>query len=185
MRWSEEETTVDATSKDDLLAAIERERAGWEALLAEVGEDRMEQPGAAGDWTFKDVVAHLSGWRERTLARFAAARPGEEPAPPPWPAEFDEETDEGLERINGWMYERNKDRSLADVLAESRQQFRQMGEVVAALPEPDLMEPGRFPWMWTEDRPLGPANLSSSFGHLHEEHEPAIRAWLASLDEKT
>ena len=53
------------TTKGDLLEAIEREREAWEALLAEVGEDRMLEAGPMGEWTFKDLVAHLNGWRAR------------------------------------------------------------------------------------------------------------------------
>ncbi|HNP74253.1 MAG TPA: hypothetical protein PKK15_24250, partial [Kouleothrix sp.] len=61
-------------SKAALLELIERERGLWDAMVAEVGEGRMLQPGASGDWSFKDVVAHLNGWRIVTLARLAAAR---------------------------------------------------------------------------------------------------------------
>jgi len=170
---------MDATSKDALLAAIDAERAGWEALLTEVGAARMELPGVTGDWTFKDVVAHLNGWRELTLVRLG--RPGpDEPAPPAdWPDDFDEDTDAGIDRINDWFWARAKDRPLADVLAESREQFRRLRDAVAALPEADLLTPGRFQWLGGEA--LGPAVIGGTVGHLHDEHEPAIRAWLAQV----
>ena len=167
------------TTKAELLDAIRAERRGWEALLAEVGEERMTQPGVTGDWTFKDTVAHLNGWRERTVARLEAARGGTADAPQPWPAEFDEETDEGVDRINDWFYERSKARSLGEVLGESRQQFERLEAAVAALSEEELFDRHRYPW--TDGEPLGPAVLGGSFGHLHEEHEPGIRAWLAKL----
>lgn len=171
---------MDATTNDDLLATIYREIAGWAALLAEIGEDRMERPGASGAWTFKDVVAHLNGWRSRTVAHLEAVGRGEEPPSPPWPTGLSEETDEGIDRINDWFYERSKDRPLADVLAEAREQVAQLRMAVAALPERDLFEPGRFAWM--RGQALGPGIVGGSFGHLHEEHEPANRAWLADLD---
>ena len=137
----------------------------------------MEHPGVTGAWTFKDVVAHLNGWRELTLVRLE--RPGpDEPAPPAdWPDDFDDDTDAGTDRINDWFWARAKNRPLADVLAESQEQFRHLRDAVAALPEADLLTPGRFPWL--DGEALGPAVLGGSFGHLHEEHEPAIRAWLA------
>jgi hypothetical protein len=168
-----------ATSKEQALDRIERERASWDALRAEVGEGRMERPGAAGAWTFKDVVAHLNAWRRRSLARLEAGRRGQPLPPPEWPAEFTDETDEGVERINAWIYEANRGRPLRDVLAESREQFRQLSSIVAALPEEELTDPGRFPW--TGGTSLARAILGGDiFSHLHEEHEPAIRAWLAS-----
>jgi hypothetical protein len=166
-------------SKADWLDQIEREQAEWEALLTEVGPERMAVPGAAGDWTFKDVAAHLNGWRVRTVARLEAAARGQEPPPPHWPAEYDDDTDEGVEAINRWMYEQDRNRSADEILAQSRDQFRRMRDAVAAVPEADLLQPGRYPWLG--DYPLSEV-VNGTVGHLHEEHEPAIRAWLAGLD---
>ena len=42
---------------------------------------RMDQPGVAGQWSVKDVVAHLASWRKRTVARLQAAARGA-PEPP-------------------------------------------------------------------------------------------------------
>ena len=42
----------------------------------------LEQPGAMGDWTFKDVAAHLTAWRRRTVVRLEAAARGEAEPPP-------------------------------------------------------------------------------------------------------
>ncbi len=69
-------------TKDELLASIEGERDAWNALVSEVGEGRMEEPGPMGAWTFKDLAAHLTGWRERTIGRIEAAGRSE-PEPPP------------------------------------------------------------------------------------------------------
>jgi hypothetical protein len=158
-------------SKTELLAQIDEETAVWDRLLAEVGEERMLLPGATDAWTFKDVMTHLIGWRRRTLARLEAAQQGTEPPPPPWPAELDDD-----DTINAWIYEQNRDRPLADVLAESREQFRRMRELTAAIPEDALLDPNRFAWI--KGWPLGAA--VNSFIHLHEEHEPTLRAWLAA-----
>ncbi|HET8629787.1 MAG TPA: ClbS/DfsB family four-helix bundle protein [Thermomicrobiales bacterium] len=168
-----------ATNKEQVLDRIERERAFWEALLAEIGEGRMERPGAAGAWTFKDVAAHLNAWRRRSLARLEAGRRGQPVPSPEWPADLDDGTDEGTEQINAWIYQANRGRPLGEVLAESRGQFRQLSDIVAALPEEELTAAGRFPWMGGTS--LAQAILGGDFfSHLHEEHEPAIRAWLAS-----
>src|SRR3954452_6011288 len=96
--------------KQELLERIEREADLWEVFLSEVGEERMEQPGAAGEWSFKDVVAHLSAWRANTLARLRAARQDQTPSSQFWPAGWDEENDKDLEKINEWIYKENCDR---------------------------------------------------------------------------
>jgi len=92
---------------------------------------------------------------------------------PAWAADLPDEEDD--DRINAWIYRQGHDRPLAEVLAESRRQFAQLRELVAGLPEDVLTEPGRYDWM--DGYPLG-ATLEFSFGHLHEEHEPTLHAWL-------
>ena len=53
-------------NKSELLNGVREEYRQWEALLNQIGEARMDQPGAAADWSIKDIVAHLTGWRRRT-----------------------------------------------------------------------------------------------------------------------
>jgi hypothetical protein len=167
-------------SKAMVLERIEAERQIWEALLAEVGEERMERPGVNGIWTFKDMMGHLIGWRVRTVDRLNAGVRDEPPVPPPWPADLGPgDEDEAVnDRINAYFYAHYKDRPLADLLAQSRLQFVQMREAVQALSEHDLLTANRFPWL--EGWPLV-AVITGSFGHLHEDHEPDIRAWLARI----
>jgi hypothetical protein len=157
------------------LERIGRERQMWERLLAEVGDDRMLEPGAAGAWSFKDVVAHLNGWRVLTLARLEAARDGRDPEPPPWPAHLDEDVESDLDEINDWIYRAGQDRSLQDLLAEYSQSFDRMAAAVSAVSDQDLTNPARYPWLG--GHPLE-AVLDGTFGHFHEEHEPGLRAWL-------
>jgi hypothetical protein len=168
------------TTKVQLLEAIQAEHTTWHTLLDTIREDRMLLPGAAGpDWTFKDVIAHLTAWRGRTLAELQAGLQHTEPAPPPWPAEFDEDDPAGLEQINTGIYDANRDRSLAEVLRESEDAWQQMADLVRAMPDDDLLDPRRFAWM--RGAPLGPTVVQSSFEHLHEEHMSAIQAWLETL----
>lgn len=159
-----------------LLKTIDHESELWERFLSEVPGGEMERPGAMGEWTFKDVVAHLSAWRRRTLERLSAARRDRTPVSNFWPAGWDDDDDDDLEKINQWIYEENCDRSLREVLNESREQFRYLRELVRLLPEEALFEPTRFDWM--DGKPLTDI---VNFDHFHEEHEPELRQWLATL----
>ncbi len=156
-------------TKDELLTSIQTERGEWNALVSKVGEGRMDEPGPMGAWTFKDLAAHLTGWRERTIGRIAAAGRGEPEPPPPWPAGLTED-----DAINDWIYNQNRDRPPHDVLADADRSYERLAAAVAALPEEAVTTPGYFPWM--EGRALADGDL---FGHLHEEHEPDVEAWLA------
>jgi hypothetical protein len=165
-------TEETAPSKGQVLAAIDRERDAWETLLAEVGEARMLAPGAMGEWTFKDLAAHITGWRAWSLQRLEAAAQGRPEPPPVWPA--DRVSDD---EINAWIHDINQDRLLGEVIGESRESYARLGEIVQMLPDDALNDPGRFPWL--EGRALGPEIVSGAFfSHLHEEHEPEIRRWL-------
>ena len=65
--------TTGPISKKQLLAEMQSEQAAWLAWLDEIGEENMTQPEVAGGWSIKDIVAHITGWRRRTVLRFRAA----------------------------------------------------------------------------------------------------------------
>jgi hypothetical protein len=163
---------TEADPRAALVAHIDAERAWWRDLVAEIGEARMTEPGPMGEWTFKDLATHLLGWRERTIARLEAAAEGREPPPPPWPAELEDD-----DPINDWIHERSRDRSVREVLGDIDQSYERLSRAVSALPADLVSRPDAFPWLGGES--LEDADL---FGHVHDEHEPSIRAWLAGRD---
>lgn len=155
-----------------VFAAVRQEWDAWEALVAEVGPDRVTEPAFAGGWSFKDIAAHLTGWRSRTLDRLEAATRGLPDPPPPWPAAYDDD-----DKINTWIYERNRERPAMAVLNDASSSYARLRDAIESLPEADLFDRDRFPWL--EGSSLGDAVLSGDlFGHLHEEHLPDIREWL-------
>jgi hypothetical protein len=153
----------------ELLAELKSENESWERLLAQIGEDRMEEAGAAGAWSIKDVVAHLTAWRRRTVGRLEAAANGQPEPAHEWPADLHED-----DEINAWFHARDRDKSVRDVLSESRRVFQQLAAAIEKFPEAALDDPGRFPWM--QGTPLSGAAF---FAHFHNEHEADMRAWLS------
>lgn len=161
-----------ASEKDAALRRIDVEQAQWQETVAEVGEDRMDEPGPMGDWTFRDLVAHLTGWRSYSVARLEAVARGEADAPLPWPPVLT--TDD---EINAWIRDTAARQSLADVLADYDATFGRLRAVVEALPDDTLADAGATPWM--NGASIGEAIVSGRyFDHWHEEHEPEVRAWL-------
>lgn len=155
--------------KEELLSGLHDEYRNWLALLAEIGPQRMDRPGVAGDWSIKDVVAHLTGWRRRTVGRLGAVARGEPEPPLPWPPELQSD-----DEINDWIYRSSKDLSVREVLDQSDAVFRQVVAALESIPEETLANANQFPWM--EGQPF---NAAAFFGHFHEEHEADMRAWLA------
>jgi hypothetical protein len=69
----------DHMPKVQLLDMIQTARADWEALLAGIPEAWMGEPGVAGEWSVKDVVAHIArGERENIGVVHAHAVVGSE-----------------------------------------------------------------------------------------------------------
>lgn len=162
-------------NKSELLNGFQEEYRQWEELLDQIGEARMNQPGAAADWSIKDIVAHLTGWRRRTVARLQVAQRGEPEPPPYWPAHL-----QTVDEINAWIYETNRGRSVREVLDDSDQVFQQLLAAFAGLPDEVLSDPARhLPWLEAES--INPADF---FGHFHEGHEPDMRAWLARVEKE-
>lgn len=155
---------TDYITKTQLLAMIQTARADWEALLADIPSAWMTEPGVAGEWSIKDVIAHIA-WGERESLGVAQARAvvGSEL----WQLSEDER--------NAAVFEQNRHRELGDVLAESRQTFHRYLEAVAVLTEEELNDPGRFAQMPPGWRPW---RILFDPGH-YQGHADGIRAWLA------
>jgi hypothetical protein len=165
----------DLGTRGGLQAAVAQLRGDLEGAIADAGPDRMEQPGSFGPWTFKDLIAHLTGWRIVTARRLEAGLTGDQ-LTFPWPDHLKEGVD--TDAINDWFYETNRDKSVEQVLSESRETFDRVEDALRRLSEDDMFMSGRFPWLnWTDDG-LGPAVIRGSWNHYYVEHEPDIRTWL-------
>jgi hypothetical protein len=131
----------------------------------------LQQPGVNGDWSMKDVAAHLTGWHRDFVILFQAAQRNEPEPLPPWPTHL--ETDD---EINAWLYETNRERPVHEVLDESHQLFQQLLAVIEGLPDNVRIEPEQhLVWLGDNRFPAG-----EFFAHFHDDHEPDIRAWLNS-----
>ncbi len=162
--------------KSDLLNWLQEEYQQWEAFLDQIGLERMDQPGVAGEWSIKDLVAHLNGWQPRLIASIQAAQRGEPEPPPPWPAHL--KTDD---EINAWIYESNRGRSVREVLDESHKVFQQHLAVIEDLPDNVRIEPEwHLVWLGDKRFPAG-----EFFDHFHNDHEPDVRAWLARVEDQS
>ncbi len=158
--------------KAQFLRDLDEENRQWESLLHSIGEDRMDQPGVAGHWSIKDIVAHITSWRRRTVARLQAAARGEPGPDRLWPPDLESDDD-----INAWFYEREHGKSVHQVLDESRQVFQELRAAIDALPEDYLDDPNRLTWLGGQ-----PLTAAALYAHFHDEHEPDMRAFLAQQD---
>jgi hypothetical protein len=155
-------------TKQRLLERMDASYVAWEQLLAEVGPERMLIPGAEGDWSVKDIVAHTASWQRRVVSRLRRA-PDESAGPDPL-AGLD------TDARNARFYAENRALTLEEALTRSRAAHAELVECVAALSEEALVRPGYFEWAGSE--PLWPWIADNDFQH-YDEHAVSIRQWLA------
>jgi uncharacterized protein (TIGR03083 family) len=151
--------------KTTFLENLQSARANWEALLEEVGEERMLQPGACGEWSVKDVIAHVM-WCEREMVGVCQARAlvGSEL----WKLSNDES--------NAIVVSQYRDHALQDILAEERQVYAQLLAEVQQLSDEDLNDAGHFRDMPADWLPWQ-LIAGNAFEH-YRDHMPSIRTWL-------
>jgi hypothetical protein len=159
--------------KAELVEWLENEQRQLMGLLDEIGLGRMALPGVNGEWSMKDVVAHLNGWQVRLIADVRAAGRGQPEPPPPWPAELESD-----DEVNAWIYEVNKGRAVNEVMEECRQLFDEYVAVVEGLPD-DVSIEREWRLLTIGDRRFAAGGY---FDHFHDEHEADVRAWLERVE---
>ena len=147
----------------------------WEDLLNSLNEDQILTPMSPSHWTIKDLMAHLRAWQERTAARMEAGLHQREPKFRAWPEDLDPNAHD-VDQINAWIYEQHRDEAWAAVHQNWRDTFQQVIELTEAIPENDLLEPGRYAWMWNNE-PLAFV-LTATYEHHHIDHYEPLLDWL-------
>ncbi len=120
--------------QEEVLANIRAARAELEAAFAGVSEEKLTGPVTDGGWTIKDHLAHIAEWQRRALALLDGKHPADG-------FQIDQETFEqfaDVHEINEHLFQRNRDRSLSDVIEDFRQTHQQVINRVEAMSDKDL-----------------------------------------------
>ena len=163
-------------NKIELIEWLRGEQQQWQDLLGQFDEADMELPGVNGDWSLKDLVAHLTTWHRDHILCLDAAVKGTSAADPPWPLEIIN-TDE----INAWIFSQNSHQTLAEVLVENKKVFETLIEIVEGFPDDIQIETiGEYRVVHFGEQQF---SVGYFFDHLHEDHEAQIRDWLTNRKE--
>lgn len=152
--------------KAQIITALGKEFNRWEKLLNGTNEEQITTSNLIGNMSVKDIVAHLTTWQQISVARLEAAQHDTEPEYPKWHPELDPESEDDLVQINAWIYEIYHEKLCSDIHREWRERYLRFLELAESIPEKDLLEVGRYPWL--KEYPLL-AVLLGSYEH-HEEH---------------
>lgn len=118
---------------------MDRERAAFDAALSILSRERLVAPGAAGVWSAKDIVAHVT-WAEREMIGVLQRR--ELAGSDLWRLSQDER--------NAAVYAENRGRPLNDVLDDARGVFQSLRAEIARLSDEQINDP-----QWIARLPAG------------------------------
>jgi hypothetical protein len=158
-------------NKTELIAWLRGEQQQWLDLLNQFDDAELEMPGVNGDWSLKDLVAHLTTWHRDHILCLGAAVKNTPIADPPWPLEISNTDD-----INAWIFSQSSRRKLKDVLDENEQVFEALIEIVENFSEDiqvEIIKDHRVVRFGEQQFSVG-----YFFDHFHEDHEAQIREWL-------
>lgn len=156
-------------NKEEILEALEDQRENFLDVIDGLSEQATLEQGVVGDWSVKDLIAHLSLWEAELVKMLWQVQQSQRPTS----AHFGQiPVDELNETWHKEFLNRPLDRILADFHAVRRQTARR----VDAFSTKDLNDPARFPWL--KGRPLWEWVASDSFEH-EAEHAAQIREWRA------
>src|SRR5690348_7645855 len=66
--------------KTQLLNSMHTGYAVFETLLAPLNQEQMTKPGVNGEWSVKDILAHLTAWQRHLLHLIEVTKRSEEPS---------------------------------------------------------------------------------------------------------
>ena len=150
----------------ELATLIRATSTELELLIARLTVAEMNQPGAVGVWSVKDVLAHIAFWERYAVRVLKAARRGETP-------QLDAE--DSTESRNSSVVAQYYLTPMGAVLASWHEAREDLLEQIASLSDADLNDPNRFPW--NEGRSLLDRIAANSYAH-EQEHIEQIRAWM-------
>ncbi len=148
------------TTKSQLIEAAQKEYDILEKLIAPLTADQMTCPPAAGEWSIKDVLAHLYEWQQMFFRWYEAGVRGEMPAVPAEGYKWSQ-----LPALNQHIYETYRDLPLEDALRQWRESHARTMALLESLPEADLFQRGKYPWM--NQNPLSAYFNANMAAHYH------------------
>ena len=121
-------------------------------LYTILDENERSSASKLGQWSAKDILAHIASWKERTVCDIMAALSGENP-----------EDGGDLDRINAAIYEENKNKSWEDILIHLERVYKSSIECVRAVPHDKMIDSNTLSWQ--EGRPLW--RIIAGNGYIH------------------
>jgi hypothetical protein len=145
-------------NRQQLLDRLDSAWQDFTASYAGLAEARLTEPGAAGDWSVKEIIAHVTTWEEEALQYLPVIAAGG--VAPRYAAVG------GIDAFNADMSERKRNLSLGEVLTQQADTHRRLIAYIEQVPDELFSRETRFRRRLRLD----------TYGH-YPLHAGAIREW--------
>jgi hypothetical protein len=123
--------------RQQLLNKLDKAWAALKDSCAGLSDARLTEPGVMGDWSVKDILAHVTTWEEEALKYLPLILQGGRP--PRYSVNYG-----GIDAFNAQLREQKRGLSLTDVLRQLDETHRRLIEYVQSAPEEQITQETRF-----------------------------------------
>ena len=156
-------------SKAELITQVESSRSELVQLLDGISESDKCQSRTCGEWSIKDVMAHITFWEQSIMRWYRDGLISADVDAPEPGFGWDQ-----IDLLNQAVYEKHWADSLAEVQAAFERSFAEVTAFINSMSETELFEKHQYAWLG--DFVLIDLVLNNTVDH-YEEHRKAILAW--------
>ncbi len=120
-----------------LLMRLDTAWQAFNASYAGLTDVELVAPGVTGDWSVKDIIAHVTWWEEEALAHLPTILAGGRP--PRYSVTYG-----GIVAFNAQMTEQRRDVPLDEVLRRRDEVHRRLVDYIEAVPDDQFVGETRF-----------------------------------------
>ena len=161
-------------NKQVLIEKLNMTHSWIERMLSRISQEDMTQTLVQGEWTTKDILAHIAAWNWNGIEWINSIAAGEKPILP-MEGQPLEERDGIFAHLNEEIYIANQNKPLKEVLDYYHQSWVSMMTIVEKLKQEDLDRLIHLEWA---TNPLQGWNVVNWRLWHAENHGKHIEAWL-------
>jgi len=120
-----------------LLKRLDKAWVAFNESYAGLSDAQLIEPGVAGAWSVRDILAHVATWEEEALKHLPLILKGG--APPRYSVQYG-----GLDAFNARMTEQKRSVSLSEVREQLAATHSRLIEFIQSAPEHQLIGDTRF-----------------------------------------
>jgi len=124
----------------DLSQLLKRLDKAWEELKASyagLSDSELMEPGVTGDWSVRDIIAHVTSWEEEALTHLSTILAGGKP--PRYSVMYG-----GIDAFNAKATESKSNLLLSEVLRQRDDIHRRLIDFIQSAPEDQFIRETRF-----------------------------------------